>query len=66
MKNLNDKQKENLATFYNNLALVLLTAGVVTPIFNGVENNYFSAIIKLSLGVLGTGFFLKFSLNYLK
>jgi len=39
MKRLNDKQKENLAIFYNNLALVLLTAGAITPILPGLETN---------------------------
>ncbi len=65
MKNLNGKQRENLATFYNNLALVLLTAGVITPIFTGFANQLdFS--IKLFSSLVGAMFFLQFSLDFLK
>jgi hypothetical protein len=65
MKNLNGRQRENLATFYNNLALVLLTAGVITPIFTGFANQLdFS--IKLLSSLIGTIFFLQFSLDFLK
>ena len=65
MRSLNDKQRENLATFYNNLALVLLTAGAVTPIFTGVVNQL-DFIIKLLLTLVGAGISLQFSLDYLK
>jgi hypothetical protein len=65
MKNLNGRQRENLATFYDNLALVLLTAGVITPIFTGFANQLdFS--IKLLSSLIGTIFFLQFSLDFLK
>jgi len=65
MRKLNDKQRENLATFYNNLALVLLTSGVVTPVFIGIENQL-AFSIKLILALVGAGVSLQFSLDYLK
>lgn len=65
MKKLNDKQKENLATFYNNLALVLLTAGAVTPIFVGIESSILFSIrliLSLTFGMM----FLQMSQLFLK
>lgn len=65
MKKLNDKQKENLATFYNNLALVLLMAGAITPIFTGIESfMIFSVrlILSLTFGMI----VLQFSQSFLK
>jgi len=65
MKRLNDKQKENLATFYNNLALVLLTAGAITPIFTGIGNQL-AFSIKSIVSLIGTVYFLQVSLKFLK
>lgn len=65
MRELNDKQRENLATFYNNLALVLLTAGGVSPIFTGITNK-FEFIIKFIVGLVSTAVFLQISLDFLK
>jgi len=65
MKRLNNKQKENLATFYNNLALVLLAAGAVTPMFTGVENQHLFSL-RLMIAIIGSGFFLQVSLDFLK
>jgi len=65
MKLLNDKQKENLATFYNNLALVLLTAGVVSPIFTGIAN-MLEFMTKFIVGLVSMVIFLQVSLDFLK
>jgi len=65
MKNLNDKQRENLATFYNNLALVLLTAGAITPIFTGIGNQL-AFSIKSVVAFIGMLYFLQVSLKFLK
>jgi len=62
---LNDKQKENLAIFYNNLSLVLLTAGAITPIFIGIGNQLVFSI-KLIIALIGTIYFLQISLKFLK
>lgn len=65
MSKLNDKQRENLATFYNNLALVLLTAGVVSPIFTGIINKL-EFTTKFIVGLVSTVIFLQVSLDFLK
>ena len=65
MKNLNDKQRENLATFYNNLGLVLLTAGAITPIFTGIGNKL-EYSIKSIIALVGTIYCLQNSMKFLK
>ena len=65
MKNLNDKQKENLATFYNNLALVLLTAGAITPIFTGIGNQLAFSVRSI-IALVGTIYCLQNSMKFLK
>ena len=62
---LNPKQKEILAQFYSNFALVILTSGVITPLFTGIGNIYLYIVVFItSLSI--TVFFLKVSLAFLK
>lgn len=61
----NVKQREILAQFYSNLALAVITFGVLAPIFSGVANS-FDFSIKLILSILSTMFLLNFSLDFLK
>ena len=65
MKRLNDKQKENLAIFYNNLALVLLTAGAITPIFAGIGNQLTFGI-KSIISLIGMIYCLQSSMKFLR
>ncbi|OGK08468.1 hypothetical protein A2767_00900 [Candidatus Roizmanbacteria bacterium RIFCSPHIGHO2_01_FULL_35_10] len=63
-KVLNLKQKENMATFYNNLALVIVTAGIVSPLYTGMKNFYLyfgTSIASLIISFI----FLKVSLDFL-
>ncbi len=62
---LNQKQKENLAQFYSNLALIILTAGVVTPILTGIGDLAIFSI-KLMASIFLANKLLKFSLDFLQ
>lgn len=65
MSKINSKQKENLAVFYNNLALAVLTFGVISPIFTGI-NDYGTLGLKMLLSLIITIFLLKISLDFLR
>lgn len=65
MREKNLKQKEVLAQFYSNLALVIMTAGIITPLYGGVTNAALFAI-QLLLSILGMMVFLQISLDFLK
>ncbi len=65
MRRLNDKQKENLAIFYNNLALAVVTFGIISPVFTGI-NNYVIFGLQALFSVIGTILLLQFSLLFLK
>ena len=62
---LNQKQKENLAQFYSNLALAVITFGVISPIFTGI-GNYSIFSLQLTLSIIGMGILLQVALNFLK
>lgn len=61
----NPKQREILAEFYSNLALIILTAGVITPIFVGI-GDLTSFSVKLIASVFLAVKLLQFSLDYLQ
>lgn len=62
---LNQKQKENLAQFYSNFALVWITAGLVSPLLTKIGNPVIFAV-KLIISLFLTLFFLNYSLKFIK
>lgn len=62
---LNQKQKENLAQFYSNLALAVITFGVIAPIFTGIRN-YVIFSLEAIFSISITSFLLRVALSFLK
>ncbi len=63
------KQKEVLANFYANFAIVWLTYGFVAPLFyspKDLVDNYLIIIVRLIISVLVTKIFLNIAINKLK
>lgn len=59
------KQKELLADFYSNFALVWLTAGFVSPLFSSLENKIL-IVIRLIISLIISRILLQVALNKLK
>ena len=62
---MNQKQKEVLAQFYSNIALVILSFGLLAPIFTG-SGNPAIFIVKLILSVTFTAVILDFALKFVR
>jgi hypothetical protein len=65
MRYWNKEQKQLLAEFYSNLAIVWLTAGFVSPLFSSLENKFLT-MIRLILSLIIARILLQIALNKLK
>jgi len=61
----NIRQKQLLADFYSNLAVVWLTAGFVSPFFSSLENKIL-VVLRLVLSLIVARILLQIGLNKLK
>jgi hypothetical protein len=61
----NPKQRENLAQFYSNFGLAVLSFGFIGPVFTGIEISLVF-ILKLILAFVFTLIVLDYSLRFLK